>query len=604
MRTAVLAVRLGELAGSPRRTCPTLLRCAPARLRLHLERPRSGAALRRRHRAPGRLLPRDPTNPAEVLDFYRANVGLGRPEEVRAKISRWRSSRPRPEHARPSRRCARSRSASPAGSGCALRSRRARVRLLAVGRPRVPGRRGRGDAAADPPPARGQGHLAVPHRRGSQRGTRRPRAPVGRGLRPRLVNLATDNLDELLAEIEDAHSGSSRFDVEPTPQIWLSGRADRRRLRDHRRDHRIEVPWLREHCTAWPSSRRPRAWRMELPAETITALRHAAIVHDLGRVGVSKRHLGRSRARLASATGSACGARALHERAFAHRRRSPRSGAWQAHTTSASTGPATTAAHGPALDQAARILAAADCYVAMREERPYRPALDAERRRSSCCSRPRRGVSTPRSSTRCWRPAGTASPRRVRELPRGSRRASSRCRLALARGQSNRRSPTYWASPPRPSATTCSTFTRRRACAPRGGDALGLRAGPRSRGIGRSPMARQARPQIVAAPSASISRCREPQRRIEMNPGHHDDRGLSSASRDLSRPRRRQAPRSTAPRRSGLPRSQRGGPRLGPLRLGRGWLASFVSDPSVPPIMQEPGTRAAQTAAPGGSYDA
>ena len=59
---------------------------------------------------------------------------------------------------------------------------------------------------------------------------------------------------------------------------------------------------------------------------------------------------------------------------------------------------------GPALDQAARILAAADCYAAMREARPYRPALDAGGGRGRVAARGRGRPARPGSGRRRARP--------------------------------------------------------------------------------------------------------------------------------------------------------------------------------------------------------
>ena len=56
-------------------------------------------------------------------------------------------------------------------------------------------------------------------------------------------------------------------------------------------------------------------------------------------------------------------------------RSSPRSPSWPPATTSGPTAPATTAVAGDQLDLAARLLAAADAYHAMTEDRPHRPAL-------------------------------------------------------------------------------------------------------------------------------------------------------------------------------------------------------------------------------------
>src|ERR671937_2043773 len=87
LRTAVLAVRLGELAGaSPEELADTyyvaLLHASGCTSNSHEAAQVFGDDIA--HRAAFYLV--DPTNPAEVLEFYRSNVGLGRPPEVRSKM--------------------------------------------------------------------------------------------------------------------------------------------------------------------------------------------------------------------------------------------------------------------------------------------------------------------------------------------------------------------------------------------------------------------------------------------------------------------------------------------------------------------------------------
>src|ERR671935_773862 len=87
LRTAVLAVRLGELAGASAQELAdtyyvALLHASGCTSNSHEATQLFGEDIM--HRAAFYLV--DPTNPAEVLDFYRQNVGLGRPEEVRSKM--------------------------------------------------------------------------------------------------------------------------------------------------------------------------------------------------------------------------------------------------------------------------------------------------------------------------------------------------------------------------------------------------------------------------------------------------------------------------------------------------------------------------------------
>src|SRR5215212_10226578 len=87
LRTAVLAVHLGELAGaSPSELADTyyvaLLHASGCTSNGHEATQLYGDDIA--HRAAFYLV--DPTNPAEILSFYKAHVGVGRSPEVRAQL--------------------------------------------------------------------------------------------------------------------------------------------------------------------------------------------------------------------------------------------------------------------------------------------------------------------------------------------------------------------------------------------------------------------------------------------------------------------------------------------------------------------------------------
>src|SRR4051812_16559819 len=87
MRTAVLAVRIGELAGATTEELAdtyyvALLHASGCTSNGHEATQLYGDDIA--HRAAFYLV--DPTKPAEILGFYKANVGVGRSPEVRAKL--------------------------------------------------------------------------------------------------------------------------------------------------------------------------------------------------------------------------------------------------------------------------------------------------------------------------------------------------------------------------------------------------------------------------------------------------------------------------------------------------------------------------------------
>ena len=164
LRTAVLAVRLGELAGTAAAGAlrHVLRRAAPC-LGMHVERARGCAAVRRRHRAPGRLLPDRPDEPGGGA---RLLPGVHRSRPTAGGTGgdhRGRNRQRRPAGARRVRDDVRSRSAVRGVARPRHRHPgRARVRLRALGRTRVPECPRRRDPAADAPPARGERHLPLP----------------------------------------------------------------------------------------------------------------------------------------------------------------------------------------------------------------------------------------------------------------------------------------------------------------------------------------------------------------------------------------------------------------------------------------------------------
>ena len=92
---------------------------------------------------------------------------------------------------------------------------------------------------------------------------------------------------------------------------------------------------------------------------------------------------------------------------------------------------------GPALDVAARVLAAADCYSAMREARPHRPALEPEAAEAELSARRRKDGSTADAVDAVLAAAGHHVAKRSRELPAGLTQRELEVLLSLVVGQSN-----------------------------------------------------------------------------------------------------------------------------------------------------------------------
>ena len=261
---------------------------------------------------------------------------------------------------------------------------------------------------------------------------------LGSAYDPRLAGLAAQHLNAILAELDDTRIWEQALEAEPFPQIWIAGERVDSAFAAIAAFTDLKSPWLREHSTGVADLAEAAAWRLGLPADTVTLIRRAALAHDLGRVGVSNAIWEKP-----GGLGFGEWERVrLHphftERAFAqspalapiglvagsHHERLDGSG-YQRGT------------RGPALDRGARILAAADCYAAMREARPYRPALDAEAAEAELIRESDEGRLDREAVDAVLAAAGHRVSRRPREPAAGLTDRELEVLLILSRGASN-----------------------------------------------------------------------------------------------------------------------------------------------------------------------
>jgi HD-GYP domain-containing protein (c-di-GMP phosphodiesterase class II) len=228
------------------------------------------------------------------------------------------------------------------------------------------------------------------------------------------------------------------LEIEPFPQVWMD---------DERVDAGfiaiaaltgLKSPWLREHSTRVADLAEAAAWRLGLAADSVTLLRRAALAHDLGRVGVSNAIWEKP-----GLLGFGEWERVrLHphytERAFAQSRDLAPIGvlAGSHHERLDGSG-YHRGTRAPGLEQAARILAAADCYAAMREARPHRPALDAETAETELLREVDEGRLDRAAVDAVLAAAGHHVSQRPRELPAGLTQRELEILLVLVRGKSN-----------------------------------------------------------------------------------------------------------------------------------------------------------------------
>ena len=256
---------------------------------------------------------------------------------------------------------------------------------------------------------------------------------------PHLAALATDHLDELLDGLDDALIWEQAIAAEPPPQRWMSGEEIDAAFRVVGTFTDLKSYWLRGHAEGTSELAEAAAWRLGAPEDEVIMVRHAALALDLGRVAVSNAIWEKP-----GPFGLTDWERVqLHpyftERSFAHA------------PALASTGELAGAHHerldgagyhrkalAPALGRAARILAAADSYQAMRERRPHRPALDADGAEVELLRDAREGRLCPEAVDAVLAAAGHRVAKRPRELPAGLTDRELEVLLALAAGKTNK----------------------------------------------------------------------------------------------------------------------------------------------------------------------
>jgi HD-GYP domain-containing protein (c-di-GMP phosphodiesterase class II) len=440
LRSAMLSVRLGELAGASAEELAdtyyvALLHASGCTSNGHEATQLFGDDIA--HRAAFFLI--DTTNPAEVLAFYNAHVGAGRPPEVRAAMieDAIANAGPRARDGFATMCEVAQRFAGWLDLGTSIQAALEYVfaRWDGKGFPDA-----RGDAiplpmrllhvgrdislflsAAGPDEAR-----AVLERR------------AGAAYEPRLAELAIRNFDDLLADVDEARMWEQALEAEPFPQVWIAGARVDAAFAAIAALTGLKSPWLREHSTGVAELAEAAAWRMGLPTASVTLLRRAALAHDLGRIGVSNAIWEKpgplgfgewERVRLHPH---------FSERAFAQSPALEPIGLLAgAHHERLDGSGYHRGTRGPALDQGARILAAADCYGAMREARPYRAALDAPAAEAELIREAEEGRLDPEAVDAVLAAAGHRVNQRPRELPAGLTERELEVLLVLVRGESN-----------------------------------------------------------------------------------------------------------------------------------------------------------------------
>jgi HD-GYP domain-containing protein (c-di-GMP phosphodiesterase class II) len=440
VRSAVLAVRLGELAGaSADELADTyyvgLLHASGCTSNGHEAGQLFGDDIA--HRAAFYLI--DPTKPDEVIEFYRAFIGLGRPPKVRAKMLEQAIAEAGP------------RARESLETMCEVAQRFAAwLGLRASVQEALEYVFARWDGLGLPPVAGEQIPLSIRllhvakdaslflSAGGPERACAVLEERSGDAYEPRLAELAVANLDVMLGELDESRMWEYALAIEPSPPVWLHGDAIEKGFATIAAITGLKTPWLREHCTAVAELAEAAAWRANLAEDEVTLVRRAALAHDVGRVGVPN-SIWEKPAPLGFGEWERVRLHAhFSERAFAQSPAlAPIGRIAGAHHERLDGSGYHRGVRAPDLERAARILAAADCYVAMREDRPHRPALDAAAAEAELLREATEGGLCVDAVAAVLAAAGHQVSKSARELPAGLTPRELEVLLALVHGDSN-----------------------------------------------------------------------------------------------------------------------------------------------------------------------
>jgi HD-GYP domain-containing protein (c-di-GMP phosphodiesterase class II) len=205
------------------------------------------------------------------------------------------------------------------------------------------------------------------------------RRRAGTQLDPTMADLLIQQADELLADLDQIDAYQAVLDAEPAPVR----RVERAELKNVARIFGnlvdLKSPWLRGHSAAVGDLAAAAAGTLGLPKELDT-LRIAGYLHDLGRVGVSSAIWDKA-GPLTTAERDQARLHAYHSERILARvpplaNLATLAGQHHEHTDGSGYHRGLTAAQ---LSMPSRVLACADAYQSMIEDRPHRKAIAAAR---------------------------------------------------------------------------------------------------------------------------------------------------------------------------------------------------------------------------------
>jgi HD-GYP domain-containing protein (c-di-GMP phosphodiesterase class II) len=254
---------------------------------------------------------------------------------------------------------------------------------------------------------------------------------------PALADAFCRDAAKLMVGLEEEPAWEAVLALEPGPRTYL----DEAQLEDACRALAdfgdLKSPYTLDHSRGVAALAAAAAARCGLPAADAAQLGRAALLHDLGRVGVSAGVWGKA-GPLSEREWEKVRLHPYHtERILARPEALARLGGLAAHHHERLNGAGYHRGLPAALlSPAARILAAADVYHALTEERPHRPAREVEAAAQELRREARAGRLDPEAVDGVLAAAGHRVPRARRALVAGLSEREVEVLRLLARGQS------------------------------------------------------------------------------------------------------------------------------------------------------------------------
>jgi HD-GYP domain-containing protein (c-di-GMP phosphodiesterase class II) len=261
----------------------------------------------------------------------------------------------------------------------------------------------------------------------------------GKSYDPAVVEAALAVARQWPGETEARSGLEAMLDAEPVPRVMVEDDGFDRVLGAFASFTDMKTPYSLGHSPRVAELAREAARRAGLPTAAAVDVRRAGLVHDLGKAGVPNGIL-EKKTELSAAEWERMRLHPyLTERILAQspalKRLAPLAGSHHERLDGSGYHRGVT---GESLSMGARILAAANLYEALGEDRPHRPSLVAEERVKAVRAEADAGRLDPDAVRRVLEAAGQATQRRRRAWPNGLTDREVDVLRLVSRGSSNR----------------------------------------------------------------------------------------------------------------------------------------------------------------------